>query len=475
MRRETSPLGAVYSEAGDPAVNCCRNVAVGANEWRGTATLPVGEHVVQRVVVEFVRNIQKAYEVLPIHACDASRSSHLVTSVRSCNHILQKFYCRCLGESYRSVTPMPGWREIKALKKRSDRQEAYLLWHARKSLRQRKKSQRKRREERRLSIAAARVPSPAHVEHKGQRYLLDVPENFSLTDHYEEVCSFFQQLRHLALGRRRRLTLNFKTIKRLSPAATLILAAEVDRWRRYNGIKLRAVDVDDWDSEVRRLLQEMGFFELLNVQNPDRYVADNGTGLRLIKFMSADLAEGQLAREFRIALERVAGPNFARPLLFGGVTEAMANVIHHAYPNDGKFAAPPLRKRWWLSGSFDPSTHTITVLFFDQGVGIPSTLPRSRHWERARGFLQDRKLSGNDDAAMIKAAMEVGRSRTGDEWRGHGLQNIRQFVEDSPSGRLRIVSRHGEYLYDQGGQDAMIRHPISVGGTLIEWEVSLPA
>jgi hypothetical protein len=148
----------------------------------------------------------------------------------------------------------------------------------------------------------------------------------------------------------------------------------------------------------------------------------------------------------------------------------MTNAGQHAYPADGFEHIPPGYKRWWMTGSWDAAARCMRVLLLDLGVGIPATLPRSGGWEQIRGLLS--KLSGNDDAAMIAAAVEVGRSSTGQAGRGNGLDEIRRFVECSTRGRLRILSGRGEVVYSTGRDQPdqrVLDEPFS--GTLIEWEV----
>ena len=109
-------------------------------------------------------------------------------------------------------------------------------------------------------------------------------------------------------------------------------------------------------------------------------------------------------------------------------------------------------------------------MFFDQGVGIPSTLPR-RHPSIFRK-LQELLQREDGPGARIQMALRVGESSTGHTFRGKGLNDVREFVRLCGEGELRILSGRGEYQYNANGTEKVIDHDRSIGGTLIQWRVA---
>ena len=114
-------------------------------------------------------------------------------------------------------------------------------------------------------------------------------------------------------------------------------------------------------------------------------------------------------------------------------------------------------------------------MFYDQGAGIPATLPTSDVVERLREY-----FDFWPDSRKIEAAMEVGRSATGSAERGKGLQNLLEFAKGHTEGRLSIYSLKGMYRMIARGEGAVQQteilkrdHSNSINGTLIEWEVTL--
>ncbi|MGQ4659625.1 hypothetical protein [Lysobacter sp. F6437] len=268
--------------------------------------------------------------------------------------------------------------------------------------------------------------------------------------------------------------IDFKPIRHISPAAALLLAAELDRWNQLNKQrKLKAVDVHRWDADVRKLLKQMGFFELLGVSEsalqckiPEATPDDP----QFLRFYAGEGSGGGAAEELRGLIEALAGKISARYALYDGLVEGMTNVQHHAYPNDRRM------RRWWISASVNPESGKLTVLCLDHGVGIPHTLPK-KNSEELRSYV---KLVGDilkDDAKMIKAAVELRRTSTKKRNRGYGLtRDIRRLISSSKhGGRLRIFSGKGMYCYERGigGAEAVHLSNLSrpIGGTFIEWVI----
>ena len=77
-----------------------------------------------------------------------------------------------------------------------------------------------------------------------------------------------------------------------------------------------------------------------------------------------------------------------------------------------------------------------------------------------------------DDGQMIRAAMELGRSRTGATNRGKGLMDLVKLIDTVGAGEMTIHSRQGSYAYS-AGKDAHSNHEGFVEGTLIEWRLPI--
>jgi hypothetical protein len=207
----------------------------------------------------------------------------------------------------------------------------------------------------------------------------------------------------------------------------------------------------------------MGFFELLGMARPvDPGIPINTTFLPFIRrnVIDAKSSAGDMARELRKQIEAAAGVEIVKHLLFEGLSEAITNVSQHAY-----FSTDQVRD-WWMSAAIDKGL--VTVSFYDHGRTIPGTLPASKLYEKFKD-----SFGGWNDGEKIKAAMQVGRSSTGVEGRGKGLQNFLQIIKHYPGSRLRIFSNRGLLTVSNTPDGLTFESGVAESpllGTLIEWQ-----
>ncbi|MEX2616394.1 MAG: hypothetical protein WD767_09875 [Alphaproteobacteria bacterium] len=338
---------------------------------------------------------------------------------------------------------------------------------------QRRREKRNRVSQRKkLYLRKYSKPLPRKISsNRSQPIFIDVPTFLSLSENYDETLQFFNELRNFGVLQGKNIHINFSKLRTIRPGAALVLAAEIDRWRRSKNIKPRLHRPKFWNKEVRRLLNEMGLFDLIDVANPPETRSTRGRQ-RFIRFQSADQAIGAMAKELRLSLEQIVGVVARHTELYGALIEAMKNTNQHAYPEGEDYDFPIERNRWWMCGAFDGDSEKLTIMFYDQGVGIPFTLPRIHTIEKVREFLAGFGLPVESDAALIKAALHVGRSRSGLSNRGNGLPQIRGYVQTGQDDRIRILSGRGEYIYMSDGRESMDDKHAPLGGTLIQWEIS---
>ena len=311
------------------------------------------------------------------------------------------------------------------------------------------------------------------VKHAGKSYVpVTCPEDFSLETNIEEVTDVLNQIRQQSENRGALTYIDFRRIRNLSPDAALVLVAELDRWNhnpRDKG-RLFARDIEEWDPKVRRLFADMGFFEILSVKY-NQNMADKDkdkTDTRFVKFRVGEKADGEAIDKLRREdLDPVLGSIPQHKHLYGALTEAMTNVVQHAYRGSDNF-----RQCWWLSASYNAARSEVTIMIYDQGAGIPSTLPRT-YSERLL------KLANSDHAHIIEVAHDLARTSSDSRHRGHGLErDIRGYFEKLDClGHYRVISQKGEYIVKrgEGGKNATNKgtHSPALRGTMIEWHLRL--
>jgi len=304
------------------------------------------------------------------------------------------------------------------------------------------------------------------------------PENFSIVENYEETLAFIMDVRYLFHERqkhlcddgiRRKIHADFSGIKTIDPASGLVLAAEIDRWSKGTGRRPRALD-HLWHKNVRDYFVDAGLFDLLKIDPHEINELADGEPLRQsLKMITGTLADGASARQLRIDLENLCGRGIGpRTTVYDALSEALANVSH-AYPR-WRASYPGYRaRRWWASGSWTPSSKTVSVQLYDQGVGIPRTLPRREYWGRIMPLVR-RLDPERTDAGLIEAALEYGRTSTRSRGRGMGLKQMTEWINTQGHGFLRITSGSGCVTYRANRKVERRNLSVPFCGTLIEWE-----
>lgn len=316
---------------------------------------------------------------------------------------------------------------------------------------------------------------------------LPAPEDFRYRTNPDGVVRFVYSLRREAVLRNRMVSLkssksatlyiDLDNIKDIDLDGALILAAELDRVSRHMGIR-PYVDDANWSPRIRAFLYEFGFYRIVDARRVSDAVhipkiGDHlaAEGLVVVKFITGNQADGRQAFALQNALIAEA-PTVADSRLdfYEGLLEAFTNAIEHAYhpeiPDDGLFKV----RRWWAGGFVDNKEGRLYMAVYDQGVGIPATLPRKPFWSSI--------FSGTafewTDARVIAGGLDYGRTRTSQDGRGNGLWSMCQITHGFDEAEVRITSGRGEVAYETGKPLRLDDFPSRFPGTLVRWRVRLP-
>lgn len=310
------------------------------------------------------------------------------------------------------------------------------------------------------------------------KIIIPVPEVLDLAGNRHHTYEVARACRTNCLVHKKQSLLDFRETKIISSAAVLFLVAEIDRCRRFAGVNMLSGTFPR-DKTLNTQMRDSGFYDALGVKcNIDD--TEKVFPVEYIKVRSGVQADGRIARELRQAL---LGPQEElfdkgkRNSFFRGLSEAMTNVSQHAYPPDLVGPIKTIDKGWWMLGHINKKSKQLKIMIVDQGVGIPRTLPR-KYREVMNEFFAKVGVTAPTDGNVIRAAMEVGRSRTLQTNRGKGLNDLKEIIDRCQAGSLRILSKKGEYCYKitNGRVDESARSSDeSLNGTLVEWSIPLRA
>ena len=225
-------------------------------------------------------------------------------------------------------------------------------------------------------------------------------------------------------------------------------------------------------------MYDLGYFDLFK-NNPFKGIKKEINyyyDIKLVPYIKGKCGDNDKARILKTEISNIVGEEIEKwTFLHGGLTEAITNVTHHAYPEESSFLNKD--KNWYLSGSFDEKQKKLRIVFYDKGIGIPKSLPSSKVWEKAMDLLSTLPvIERKKDEVLLKAAVEINRTSTGINDRGKGLQDLLEFVKQRDNGYLSIISSKGLYKYSMiKGKEKIKSESFerSLLGTLIIWSVSL--
>ena len=311
------------------------------------------------------------------------------------------------------------------------------------------------------------------------RATVHLPSRMNFSDAFEQTARVILIIRQFtenyALTRRNKKAyklsyINFEGLEKISTSAGLVLAATLSGWNDKIAGSMKAIH-ENWNDTIKTQLVQLGFFELFGLTPPDIVVGNSR--IKSIKYIRGTSAtDDKKIFELKDGLQNILAVDLKKEkwlYLAAGITEAITNVIQHAYPDKGK-----TDKLWFMTGGFDTVTGELKIVFYDQGIGIPNSLPRTLGMEKLKKLLAQISRQ-DDDASRIHAAVEMGRTRTNKAGRGKGVSDMLDFIKQRAAGYISIMSQKGLYKYTKGAkkavkQDSLI-HPIS--GTLIIWSVKL--
>jgi hypothetical protein len=331
-------------------------------------------------------------------------------------------------------------------------------------------------------IRFARTHNISHDRDLARQQLV-MPSILSFEINYHETATALIALRDAVLGNNTSVMLHFEHVVRIDPSAALALVAEVYRCRNLRPIRDGHSVHGNYPRsiEVHTLLKDMGFYNLLHVDPSDRPILTVDTsGPVYLKFLTGTNVDGELINWFIDLIEKnqiLEFDGLARTRLVAAILEAMGNANEHAYKKPTQ--RPAMKRRWFLSASLHPINHEVTVMLYDQGIGIPSTIEVS-FFDKFIIQAEDRSwldLVRNkpNDGVMIKAATELFRTGTSQPGRGRGFRNMKRLIDHCEDGALKVLSNFGFYSYIRGSGDLgaatenFDARQSSLEGTLLEW------
>ncbi len=301
-----------------------------------------------------------------------------------------------------------------------------------------------------------------HDPVRGKR-IITLPNALNFRDEANVTLDTLKSIREEILhGSSSEVFLEQRQLQEISPEAAVVLLAEIVRCLTYASRKKSVRSNYPQDANVAKMLTDIGFYKFLNIKAPSSEIRKGSR--TYFSIVSGNRTDGRIINSLIATFERVVrlGP-IAKKRLYAALTECMDNVRAHAYVEES--SRPDLLGEWWMAGFCDLSTAQVALVFFDQGVGIPTTL-------KTKISVKIKSALRWDDSELIREAVESGLSREKSERHGNGLPSLKDFINElSPGGFLRVLSNHGDYTYCKNNNTRYKDLRIPLEGSLIVWSI----
>lgn len=322
-----------------------------------------------------------------------------------------------------------------------------------------------------------------NVEFNKNRVTIILPEQLNFFHDYKSTVLHMNAIRKLITNKSashkayKLGKVKFDNLKTVSTSASLVLTAELSKWDDAIRNNLKP-EINNWTPDILVNFNELGFFDLFKHKpsNINQFECNASHNRRIVKYTKGRCGDNEQTRVLKENITHIIGDEIKKWMfLHSGLSEAIVNVSHHAYPK--KYGYSEIDKNWYYTASYNTFKKELKVVFYDQGIGIPKSLPASDFWEKILEFLSILPIAERKkDEVLLKAAVELDRTRTEDSDRGKGLQDLMEFIRQRGEGYLSILSLKGLFKLEitNGRESIKSEHfDYPVCGTLIIWCVTV--
>ncbi|WP_181853663.1 hypothetical protein, partial [Klebsiella pneumoniae] len=263
----------------------------------------------------------------------------------------------------------------------------------------------------------------------------------------------------------------------IKACAVIVLYAYIDFLQRQTKDKTVIAITTCGSARVNNWFKICGIWGITGFQ---RVTADKLNSMEIVSAVAGKTKNNQESAEAREKIKNVLkyikGTIYEGKIsvsdgqkLYAALTESISNVGLHAYSNETQFSEfiADIGKRWWILAH--KVEEQLYLMVYDMGEGIPVTLVKKDFFT-----LIAQIFNPKTDSDKIYAAVQYGETRMNSQKHGKGLPDMKRYVVDNPEGQLHIFSGMGRYSYNAANNaEEQFDLPYSIGGTLIQWNVSL--
>lgn len=314
--------------------------------------------------------------------------------------------------------------------------------------------------DRRLANYRARLDKKLKITRKKDHVRIKIADTLCIYSQEDRdyTLNVMKNISGFAVNERIPVHLDLRSCKEITLGAMVMLFAEISRARLATGFnEIIKILYPSEDTELREMLSGVGWEKATNTpyQQLDNLVEQNEYFQSNNNPNLATQAVYKLLTSQGLELDLPEVKMFTR-----GVTEAMLNVINHAYEHEAD-ATNGIGRRWWqacyVGNDTENNQKTMLFIIYDLGQGVLKSLP---------------KEDNESYTEHIERAMSYGVTRTGDPKRGKGFEDIKNAAYIRRKSTLLVGTNNVFYMKWRNRTHAE-ECKMPFFGTVVQWQINL--
>ncbi|HIF9481645.1 hypothetical protein ACWU37_10785 [Photobacterium damselae subsp. damselae] len=290
-------------------------------------------------------------------------------------------------------------------------------------------------------------------------------------EYYKETYSFLERINSAVFNRKELVVIDLQKVEVITAAASVLLFATINTcqlsYKNPNQVVCKYPTSTNNPSGYRYIVKT----GLARALNSGTLSALEDLKDRAVFFQSAIDPNTHLLTTLRLLTDKTKFNPTQLHYLMTGISEAMLNVVHHAYkdPVDDdcihmkkQLIVKEIGERWWQCAWYDATKNAWIFIICDLGLGIPTTYNYLR---------QTTLYSSNPDLALRDAFIR-GNSRFVGSGRGNGSEDMVKPIRNGCKESLLVYSGGAKLTYHSSMERAKVqRLDRFFNGTLVEWKL----
>ena len=343
-------------------------------------------------------------------------------------------------------------------KMRKIKRKHWLDAHSRKILRDRTKSNRKRRSSTKSGTLSEKLPERHILDNRN--CILTAPPILSVFENTKVTLEFFHivmdTFQHCAPNQK--VFFDLHKVESITVDAIIYLIALIKNTKKIRAYKIQCRGNMPDKAEVRKLIEQSGFYNHLHsVASHKQLFYDKHNYLKISSGRDAD---GKLAGTICDFTQSLTNGNLlTTKRLYPMVVELMTNTHQHAYTGENSV----MNNFWYIFAQ--NKNDKVQFVFLDTGLGIPKTISK-KLGEKIKDLFKD------DDATYLQSVLKGDfRTETKQDNRGKGIPGIYEDVCKHILTDFQVISGKGLCKVAPSGEIVKTELDNSFEGTMFMWTI----